>query len=214
MNLKSLLLSNFRRFKGQHFIRFSKDVTVFAANNGAGKTSVLDAIALAFGAFLSRLPKVVSNALSDRDISLPHKPDELFSFIVAAARVDSAGDLHAHPDDGSISWHRIKVYEGTRKSRDLAKEVANELAPKGIGPINAFADYLVGNVATTVVFPVLAYYGTGRAILDIPQRRRGFGKEFPRPSRHPAFGRSLRMGRSRSPHAKLTEPKANASLKS
>jgi predicted ATP-binding protein involved in virulence len=171
MKLNDIAFLNFRRFNGMHRIFFHPRLTVFAANNGAGKTSILDAIALAFGAFLTRLPKISGSNLADKDIAINHNPDEPFMIITANVQFDV---------EQSAKWYRIRSAPGRTLDRKIAKEIAEQRAPSGLKEINAYADYLSSHVESEVVFPILAYYGTGRAILDIPQRRRGFGKDFPR----------------------------------
>jgi predicted ATP-binding protein involved in virulence len=180
MHLHTIYLYNFRRFKGPHQISLQRGLTVFAANNGAGKSSVLDAIALAFGAFLNRLPKVAGNALSDRDICLQRESSSPFAFVAAATIEETTEDHELTPFTRPAKWHRLKVFQGNKANRELVKHAADLIGPEGLKEINALADYVAENVSSVIDFPVLAYYGTGRAILDIPQRRRGFGKDFPR----------------------------------
>jgi predicted ATP-binding protein involved in virulence len=180
MHLQRIQLYNFRRFKGDVPIEFQRDLTVFAANNGAGKSSILDAIALAFGAFLTRLPKVSGAAPSDRDICLQRDPEAPYAIINAVTYKELTEDIESTPLTRSTKWYRLKVEGGNKTKREFGKIVAETLSPNGLKEINALADYLADNVSSSVIFPVLAYYGTGRAILDIPQRRRGFGKDFPR----------------------------------
>ncbi len=159
-------------------IHFDSKLTVFAANNGAGKTSILDAIALAFGPFLTRLPKVSGNALVDKDICIQREKDEPFVLIGARTfRSDSSSLI-----DDSIAWDRIKRFDSSsasiRKTQDKLEQIGYKV--KGHTDINREADYLIELVDSAQIFPVIAYYGPGRAVLDMPQRRRGFGKEFPR----------------------------------
>ena len=171
MKINEIAFLNFRRFTGQHRISLHPELTVFAANNGAGKTSILDAIALAFGSFLTRLPKISGNSPRDSDVSIP--PESGAPVLILAADVQLSAEHSAR-------WtrHRVAPYESFTK-RD-AKKFTEDRVPTGIKEINAYADHLSQNQDSEEVFPILAYYGTGRAILDVPQRRRGFGKEFPR----------------------------------
>lgn len=171
MKIKDIAFLNFRRFNGMHRIYFHPKLTVFAANNGAGKTSILDAVALVYGAFLTRLPKVSGNNLRDSDVSMQADPDEPYLIVMADAQLGS---------EHSAKWSRLRAAPGKNQKSRIAKRLADEHVPEGLKEINTYADFLSQNENTNVVFPVLAYYGTGRAILDIPQRRRGFGKDFPR----------------------------------
>lgn len=180
MHLQTIHLFNFRRFKGSHLIELQRDLTVFAANNGAGKSSILDAIALALGAFLKRLPKVTGNAPSERDICLQRDADSPLVYVWASTFDEDGNDLVRTPLTRSITWDRFRVEQTDKGSRELAKAFIEKIVSEGLKEINALADYLVENISSDLEFPVLAYYGTGRAILDIPQRRREFGKDFPR----------------------------------
>jgi predicted ATP-binding protein involved in virulence len=57
VKIKKISLTNFRCFE-KIDVDFDSRLTVLIARNGAGKSTVLDAIALALGPFLSRLPGV------------------------------------------------------------------------------------------------------------------------------------------------------------
>ena len=52
MYIKRLQLENFRCFE-QLTIDFPKDYTVLIGGNGAGKSSILDAVAIAMASFLA-----------------------------------------------------------------------------------------------------------------------------------------------------------------
>ncbi len=180
MQLKQIYLYNFRRFKSRAIIKLDRNLTVFAANNGAGKTTVLDAIALAFGAFLSRLPKISGNSMSDKDICINRDDSEPFAAILAET-FEKEQHRGAHtPLTNTVTWQRFKAEQGSKRSRHLADSLSAEFGQRGLTRINALADYISDHVKEEIDFPILAYYGTGRAILEIPQRRRGFGKDFPR----------------------------------
>jgi len=182
MRLKTLRLHNFRRFKGVRICEMHSGLTVFAANNGAGKSSILDAIALAFGPFLTRLPKISGNSLVDNDICIQREKDEPFALV--GAETFASRDLKASNSiiDDSIVWDRIKRLDPSsasiRKTQDKLAEYGYVV--KGHTDINREADLLIARADSDEIFPIIAYYGPGRAVLDMPQRRRGFGKEFPR----------------------------------
>ena len=53
MKLKQMHLYNFRCFS-ELSIAFDDKLTVIVAENGAGKTAILDAIALGFGRYLTK----------------------------------------------------------------------------------------------------------------------------------------------------------------
>lgn len=180
MQLKQISLYNFRRFKGLKNIPLDRELTVFAANNGAGKTTILDAIALAFGAFLTRLPKISGSSMSDKDICINRDDSEPFTAILAET-FEKIDFRNAHtPLTNAVIWQRFKAEQGSKRSRHLADALSAQFGQRGLTQINTMADYISDHVKSEIDFPILAYYGTGRAILEIPQRRRGFGKDFPR----------------------------------
>jgi len=178
MHLKKLRLINFRRFSGDHTIEFDRNLTVFAANNGAGKTSMLDAIALAFGPFLTKFPKIGGNAPIDSDVSFTREKDQPFALISAElCEQDENCD-----ESSSVKWDRIKrLNPAVAAIKNVAiKLFAMGYEVNGVTDIHMKATSLLEKIESDVIFPLLAYYGTGRALIDVPQRRRGFGKEFPR----------------------------------
>ncbi|WP_129591258.1 ATP-binding protein [Salinicola tamaricis] len=69
IRVDKLCLTGFRCYK-EAVIEFEKDLTVLVAPNGVGKSSILDALAIAFGAMLTRLPKIKGTAPLDTDIKV------------------------------------------------------------------------------------------------------------------------------------------------
>lgn len=179
MKLQSIHVHNFRRFKGAQTVDLDPSLTVIAAINGAGKTTLLDAAALLLGPFLTRIPKVSGNNLSDDDICLMHDEAEPFAVLRGTTFADAKAPQDS-PLLNPLRWDRVKRVDqskATEKKTDLALR-QNPLRAQQ--DILRLADYFIERVKKPVPFPVLAYYGTGRAILDVPERRRGFVKDFPR----------------------------------
>ena len=86
MKVKKLILKNFRRFSDFE-ITFDKQLTLLVARNGAGKTSVLDAVAISLGAFLTRLPKITGMTFKNADLQVfPNGNNE---FIVTLRQLSS-----------------------------------------------------------------------------------------------------------------------------
>ena len=67
--LQSLTLSNYRCFQ-EVSIDFHRDLTVLVADNGGGKTAILDAIAVAVGHLVSELRGQGGHGFSRSDIRL------------------------------------------------------------------------------------------------------------------------------------------------
>lgn len=179
MKLQSIHVHNFRRFKGAQTVDLDPNLTVIAAINGAGKTTLLDAVALLLGPFLTRIPKVSGNNLTDDDICLMHDNAEPFTVLRGTTFADAKAPQDS-PLLNPLRWDRVKRVDqskATEKKTDLALRQKPLRAQQDI---ILLADYFIERVKKPVPFPVLAYYGTGRAILDVPERRSGFGKDFPR----------------------------------
>lgn len=163
MKLKKIELTNFRAFD-QLTLNLQDDVNVLVAWNGQGKTSILDAIAQGFGPFLSRLPKI--SGIGTRYIDI---------------KQDSKGKLKP------FSRISLELSNGTQwdltEKRDQTKKTANSI-PAAVGRkvLNEYVDAFIDkeNEGASYTFPILAYYGTGRGVFDIPERRRSFQKSFSR----------------------------------
>ena len=70
MKIKTIELTNFRCFESLK-VNFHEQLTVLVANNGFGKTAILDALAIGLGVFLSQLPNTPSRNPKDNDFLVP-----------------------------------------------------------------------------------------------------------------------------------------------
>ena len=163
MKLRRLELRNFRCFD-QLTVALQPNLTVLVGNNGAGKTALLDGIAYALSRVLTRLPGIDGKNLRYEDIRIIEK-DVRAPFV----RVE------AESMDG-IRWDR------TLKRDPTAQTAADIPKPQGDKALFESLDPIIHAIAEgqDAVLPVFAYYGVSRAVLDIPERRRNFRKEFRR----------------------------------
>nr|WP_310615991.1 AAA family ATPase [Pantoea cypripedii] len=163
MKIKKISLTNFRCFETID-VDFDSRLTVLIARNGAGKSTVLDAIALALGPFLSRLPGV--SGIN------PKKTD---------FRIDETGKQPAYMRIScqsfcGISWDRTE-------RRDQSKSTLQSVPPAlGLKALNEYVDQFTDahNEDRDYTLPVFIYYGTGRGVFDVPARKRNFSKNFTR----------------------------------
>ncbi len=163
MKIKRLTLNHFRRFD-DFSLNFDPQLTVLVARNGAGKSSILDGLAIAVGPFLTRLPKV--SGLSPK-----------------------ATDFQIFPDGAKPAYMRIScqstnnlVWDRTEK-RDQTKKTASQIPEAyGVKQLTDYVDSFVDAFNDKIPFelPVFVYYGTGRGVFEVPQRKRSFNKEFSR----------------------------------
>jgi len=172
VKIKTLELTNFRRFKAFK-INFDEQLTVLVACNGAGKSSILDAVATALGSFVTRLPLVSGISPKDKDFRVlddERKPPYMRIMCESYA---------------GVKWDRTEKRD---KSRRTTAEIPDAV---GLKELNRYVDRFVdqqNDEAPQFELPVFIYYGTGRGVFDIPQRKKGFSQSF---SRFDAFNGSL-----------------------
>lgn len=164
MRLKSLHLKNFRCFSDLT-VNFDPKMTVIIAENGKGKTAVLDAIATGFGRYLTKLGKK-GQTLKQFDIQVLSQ-ERLAPYAALTIEIEKTS---AHEPDALV-W-------SLSRKHNPASSVDTPLA--GTKSIDAFATQLLQKQESglTPPFPLVVYYGTNRGILGEVQRRRNFKKKF------------------------------------
>ena len=156
MYIKDIILENFRCFEYVD-ADFPKDYAVLIGTNGAGKSSMLDALAIALGAFLAGCDVPATNL---------HKSDVRFltythegGIFHREARYPVSVSVGVKTDEGrDIDWERAL---NSANGRTTVREAR---------PIMDYADTLCYRVQENmpVILPMLGYYGTGR--LWLPKR--------------------------------------------
>lgn len=163
MKLRSVKLTNFRCFTDLT-VPLDEKLTVLVGNNGAGKTTILDAIGYALARILTRMPNVGGKDFRDEDLRLERKG--VFSQYLRIEAENSEG----------VVWSRTHKRDSSRLTAERVPEpIGDKLLYEYLDPII----YAVSE-GQDAVLPVFAYYGVSRAVLDVPQRRRAFKKEFSR----------------------------------
>lgn len=151
MWLQKLILKNFRSFE-ELTVSFERDCTILIGVNGSGKTSVLDATALALGGFLAGLDGVETNSLHLEDVR--YAMYEQGSTVARERQYPLAVEGQMELQDGSeLIWSRELNSDRGRTTSRKAK------------PIIEYASGLQKKIRDgnpDVVLPLIAYYGTGR----------------------------------------------------
>lgn len=191
MRLNRLVLDNFRMHTHLD-IEFERDVTVIVGDNGQGKTSVLDAISQLFGRLLTRLPGVVGTATREADLRIVEN-DKLAPGVRIWMDVDVSTELSALGEFNDELASRFVVSRARLRDRTLLTKYqfnkdcptpsnAPNNSPLGLKALDQFADALVeaDDEERPYQMPLVAYYGTGRAVFDTPLRRRNFRTKFAR----------------------------------
>lgn len=129
-------LTNFRGYT-DFTIPLHESLTVIVGENGAGKTSILEAIACGLGPFLTAMPDAKGKLIRKSDIH-----------VGANGVADSA---------------RISIDTASSLRWDLATKGSDRNTLAKIGTL-ALSDYAKQIVDSDEQYPLIAYYGTNRAL--------------------------------------------------
>ena len=155
MKITSLKLKNFRCFR-EFEIDFHTNadsdggLTVLVAKNGEGKTSILDAINIAWGTFVGRMPGTSSAGFEASDATLIFS-DELGE-MVEVGRPELAARFEGLPSPSAATVKRNLT--DSEKNATTTRKFAKPLAD--------YAKILLARQAESDVWPVVAYYGDDR----------------------------------------------------
>ena len=163
MKLREITLTNFRCFE-RCSLPLLPGLTVLVGNNGAGKSAVLDGIAYALGRILSRLPRIGGKNLRSEDIHLNFRGIQ-----APFVRIESTSTT-------DVRWARTLKRDATKQTADDVPDAVGDKA------LFEYLDPLIHNIneGGKATLPVFAYYGTSRAVLDVPERRRNFDRKVGR----------------------------------
>ncbi len=148
MKINGISLLNYRCFK-KYKLELSDQFTLLIGDNGSGKTAVLDALAVAAGSFLLNIPNVQTSdkyRLSDDDVyyALTKIGQNIIKESSLKHTVIAANGII---DNQQISWARSKDPEANLKDAINIIDLIEENH---------------GVISVSTLFPVIAYYGTGR----------------------------------------------------
>lgn len=162
LNIQNLKLHAYRCFESIE-IDFHEQLTVLVASNGAGKTSILDAIAVAFGPYVGAFDESVGKGFEPNDIRLTSVRETTtneMEYAPKGVRLEATGYIPGSlidqiaDDHPSTTWKRSLA--GPTKVKTTIKE-AKELIDYGKRMQEA-----VRTPGANITLPLLAYYGTGR----------------------------------------------------
>ena len=176
MKIQSLQLLNFRGFKSLS-VDFLLGTTAFVGINGVGKSTVLDALAIA----LSQLTwRINGYPLKARPITL----DDIAQG-ADFARITLAVELRGQSVEWSIATNRKKgsYADPLRKSKLEDLNVA-------IAALNAEWKYVESERQDPYDLPLAVYYDVNRAVLEVPIRI----KEKPRHTPYEVYADALDHG--------------------
>lgn len=160
MKLKNIKISNYRCFKKAE-IDFDDHITLVVGKNGAGKTAILDTIAVSVSTFLLGIDGGVSRSILKEDAryefhNLNGTIDPQHQFPVI---IETMGDCLNRSD---IKW-----------TRSLNSE-SGKTTVKDAGELTGLAKKAQNQIMTgdkSLVLPLISYYGTGRLYAQKKEKR-------------------------------------------
>jgi predicted ATP-binding protein involved in virulence len=166
MRIDKIRIKNFKGFEEEIFL-LNPHFTVFIGDNAKGKTSVLDALAVAAGSFLRGIDvaKLESRSIDKNEIRvvtkdgqpLPQIPVEIHAF----GKVNGKGI-----DEG---WLRTVDKISPKKTNTTYVKAKN---------IEKVAEDMLklSRSGSNVIFPVIAYHGTGRLWAEHEEKKTEYKK--------------------------------------
>lgn len=157
MLIKSLAIKNFRCFE-EITINLNEKYTILVGSNGAGKSTILDAIAISLGSYISAFDNLKSNTI--------HKTDAHYKMYAQGSVVNSEPQFPveitvcAEQEKKEVIWKRAlnsstgRTTVGDAKNIiDIAHKIQKQISDKNI------------------ILPLITYYGTGRLWMQKKERR-------------------------------------------
>jgi predicted ATP-binding protein involved in virulence len=184
MHLRSVVLRNFRCFD-ELTVRLHPRLTVLVADNGGGKTALLDGIARGLSPLLHRLSsarqRLTGPGFEDTDFLRLNQPS------TAATLQDRQSDLFHQKEVNRIAVERpwtpadftqviLETTDGLRW--DNWKPSAQGIYPQeevGQSDLAKYTTELLGGLSSPTperFVPVIAYYGALRGWIEVPKRLR------------------------------------------
>ena len=150
MNIQKIRLKNYRCFTDLE-IELHDKLTVFVGNNGSGKTSVLEGLAISLGSVFTKLDGLKGGSINKNDVRLKAYPmgESIDIQPQYPVEISTHGIINGLP----VKWKRaLNSEKGSTTIKD-AKPIL-EIAEKYQSRLRAGDQSLI--------LPFIAYYGTGR----------------------------------------------------
>ncbi len=158
--MKKVKIINYRCFKEAE-IDFDEHTTLIVGKNGAGKTAILDAVAVAISTFLLGIDVGVSRSISKDDAryefhDLDGTVDPQHQFPV---NIESTGDCL---DNHDVKWVRSLNSESGNTTVKEARELTN---------ISKDTQKRIMTGDKSLILPLISYYGTGRLYVQKKEKK-------------------------------------------
>lgn len=158
MNLNNVTLKNFRCFSDLS-IDLHPSLTVIVAENGQGKSTILDAIRIGLWPYLNSIDLATSGSNDPaNNISVDDVRMIPTGYRDMVRQLSAIVSLTGNYGEGNVTWVRTREKE-TPSSKTINDDSAKKLE---LFATRLQADSRILQKAKDVHFPLLAYYGTGR----------------------------------------------------
>lgn len=158
LNLQKLRLRDYRCFESID-IEFHPQLTVLVAANGAGKTSILDAIAVAFGPYIGAFDEAVGKHFESSDIRLTQirqTATNEMEYAPKGVSLEAIGFIPDRQGDNHVSSTWRRALTSPTKAKTTIKDA------KALIDYGKRMQEAVRTRGNDVLLPLIAYYGTGR----------------------------------------------------
>lgn len=165
MQIEKLTLNNLGRFENLE-VDFAptadnpSNVTVFIGNNGAGKTSILEALATSLSWFVARIRTEKGSGIAINELVIIDKAP------AASITLQLSDDIQNHSNAAlsSYQWTLVKARKGRKSDKSSSLSQLTKLA-------DHYRQQLTDNDSASL--PLIAYYPVERSVLDIPLKIMG-----------------------------------------
>lgn len=165
MQIEKLTLNNLGRFENLE-VDFAptadnlSNVTVFIGNNGAGKTSILEALATSLSWFVARIRTEKGSGIAINELVIIDRTP------AASITLQLSDDIKTNSDDAlpSYQWTLVKARKGRKSDKSSSLSQLTKLA-------DHYRQQLTDNDNASL--PLIAYYPVERSVLDIPLKIMG-----------------------------------------
>lgn len=176
MRIDQLRVTNFKGFADRE-LRFHPEFNLVVGENGTGKTSILDALAVAAGSLFLGLRGYDSRHIRPEDVRFLAVESD--SAVLWEGQYPCAVDATGQVLNENLRWRRTLNGVGGRTTYGEARELKT-LAEKTESEVRA---------GLAIDLPLLSYYGTGR-LWDVPREQ----ARVTQPSKVPKVRRSRLEG--------------------
>lgn len=161
MKLNEITIQNFRGF--EHFYaKLNPKLTVFIGENGSGKSTALDAISISIGTFFSGLDGVSGTGINKEDVTC--KSFDMGTVIDLQHQYPAVITAKGEVDGTEIEWSRALNSASGRTTTIDAKSIIS--VAEGYQTRIREGD-------TSLILPIISYYGTGRLWAQKKEKRSG-----------------------------------------